>query len=208
MESAAPQDYPSRCVGRSPRSTSDRGGHRAPTRGRASPREPAPGPVWLWCSDPEVVLAEDVDRLWQMFLRRFDLEHTFRLFKQTLGWTCPKIRSSEAADRWTCSCSSRTPSCAWPGPWPRTCVVPGRNLHRRNDCPRPGSAAVSAHPPGHGLSGRCAETLPARSRTAARLEKRSPRTPSPRGQTRPDRRAATSRGRSGRLKIKLIGLVE
>lgn len=39
--------------------------------------------------------------LWQAFLRRFDIEHTFRLFKQTLGWTCPKIRTPEAADRWT-----------------------------------------------------------------------------------------------------------
>ncbi len=43
----------------------------------------------------------DVDRCWQAFLRRFDLEHTFRLFKQTLGWTAPKIRTPEAADRWT-----------------------------------------------------------------------------------------------------------
>ena len=29
------------------------------------------------------------------------LEHTFRLLKQTLGWTCPKIRTPAAADRWT-----------------------------------------------------------------------------------------------------------
>jgi hypothetical protein len=29
------------------------------------------------------------------------LEHTFRLFKQTLGWTAPKIRSPQAGDRWT-----------------------------------------------------------------------------------------------------------
>jgi len=29
------------------------------------------------------------------------LEHTFRLFKQVLGWTCPKIRTPQAADRWT-----------------------------------------------------------------------------------------------------------
>lgn len=28
-------------------------------------------------------------------------EHTFRLLKQTLGWTCPKIRDPRAADRWT-----------------------------------------------------------------------------------------------------------
>ena len=29
------------------------------------------------------------------------LEHTFRLFKQVLGWTAPKIRDPHAADRWT-----------------------------------------------------------------------------------------------------------
>ncbi len=39
--------------------------------------------------------------LWQAFLRRFDLEHTFRLFKQVLGWTAPAIRDPAAADRWT-----------------------------------------------------------------------------------------------------------
>jgi hypothetical protein len=33
--------------------------------------------------------------------RFIDLEHTFRLFKQTLGWTTPKIRTPAAADRWT-----------------------------------------------------------------------------------------------------------
>jgi len=34
------------------------------------------------------------------FLRRFDIEHTFRLLKQTLGWTAPRLRDP-AADRWT-----------------------------------------------------------------------------------------------------------
>jgi hypothetical protein len=56
--------------------------------------------VWLWSSRIGA-LPEHVDRLWQAFLRRFDLEHTFRLFKQTLGWTAPKIRTPEAGDRWT-----------------------------------------------------------------------------------------------------------
>ncbi len=42
-----------------------------------------------------------MDRAWQAFLRRFDLEHTFRLFKQVLGWTAPKVRDPAAADRWT-----------------------------------------------------------------------------------------------------------
>jgi hypothetical protein len=64
------------------------------------PSGATPKPVWLWCSQIDATAA-DVDRLWQAFLRRFDIEHTFRLFKQTLGWTCPKIRTPQAADRWT-----------------------------------------------------------------------------------------------------------
>ncbi|HEX5880782.1 MAG TPA: transposase, partial [Actinomycetota bacterium] len=55
---------------------------------------------WLWTSDPAAATA-DIDRVWQAFLRRFDLEHTFRFFKQALGWTTPKLRDPDAADRWT-----------------------------------------------------------------------------------------------------------
>ena len=64
------------------------------------PGDHAPKPVWLW-SSVVGASAADMDRWWQAFLRRFDLEHTFRLFKQTLGWTVPKIRTPAAADRWT-----------------------------------------------------------------------------------------------------------
>ena len=64
------------------------------------PGDRAPKPLWLWCSATGALPAE-VDRLWQGFLRRFDLEHTFRLFKQVLGWTAPKLRDPAAADRWT-----------------------------------------------------------------------------------------------------------
>ncbi|MEV2226653.1 NF041680 family putative transposase [Nocardia vinacea] len=59
-----------------------------------------PKPVWLWHSRVDLDAVE-IDLLWQAFLRRFDIEHTFRMLKQTLGWTCPKIRDPEAADRWT-----------------------------------------------------------------------------------------------------------
>ncbi len=64
------------------------------------PGDRDPKPVWLWFSRTGATTG-DVDRLWQAFLRRFDLEHTFRLFKQVLGWTVPKIRDPQAADRWT-----------------------------------------------------------------------------------------------------------
>jgi hypothetical protein len=64
------------------------------------PRDRDPKPVWLWSSATGTT-DTDIDRGWRAFLRRFDLEHTFRLFKQTLGWTVPKIRTPQAADRWT-----------------------------------------------------------------------------------------------------------
>jgi hypothetical protein len=64
------------------------------------PGDRHPKPVWLWSSATGIV-PDQVDRLWQAFLRRFDLEHTFRLFKQVLGWTVPRIRAPQAADRWT-----------------------------------------------------------------------------------------------------------
>jgi DDE superfamily endonuclease len=64
------------------------------------PGDRDPKPVWLWSSRTGAAPG-DVDRLWQAFLRRFDLEHTFRLFKQVLGWTAPKVRDPAAADRWT-----------------------------------------------------------------------------------------------------------
>ena len=43
----------------------------------------------------------DLPRVFAAFLRRFDLEHTFRFLKQTLGWTRPRVRAPEQADRWT-----------------------------------------------------------------------------------------------------------
>jgi hypothetical protein len=64
------------------------------------PGDRDPKPLWLWSSTTGAADGE-IDRCWQSFLRRFDLEHTFRLFKQTLGWTAPKIRTPQAADRWT-----------------------------------------------------------------------------------------------------------
>lgn len=59
-----------------------------------------PLPLWLWSSKTGMT-AVDVDLRWQTLLRRFDLDHTFRMIKQTLGWTRPKLRTPEAAGRWT-----------------------------------------------------------------------------------------------------------
>lgn len=64
------------------------------------PGDRDPEPVWLWCSATAAAPA-DVDRRRQSFLRRFGLEHTFRLMKQTLSWTAPKVRHADTADLWT-----------------------------------------------------------------------------------------------------------
>lgn len=64
------------------------------------PGDHTPTPVWLW-SSRATLTASEMDRLWRAYLRRFDLEHTFRFLKQTLGWTRPRVRTPEQADRWT-----------------------------------------------------------------------------------------------------------
>jgi hypothetical protein len=74
---------------------------------RLAVTRPAPGyaamePMWLWASDPDAGADEAAVRtLWQAYLRRFDLEHTFRFLKSRLGWDRPMLRDPAAADRWT-----------------------------------------------------------------------------------------------------------
>jgi hypothetical protein len=59
----------------------------------------SPQPLWLaWIGGP---LPVDLSVLWRWYLRRFTVEHAFRFFKQTLGWTTVRPRYPEAADRWT-----------------------------------------------------------------------------------------------------------
>lgn len=57
-----------------------------------------PRKLWLWWHGPG---KPDLDLLWRSYCRRFDLEHTFRFLKETLGWTTPKVRHPEQADLWT-----------------------------------------------------------------------------------------------------------
>ena len=54
--------------------------------------------LWLWWSGPG---KPDQDVCWRAYLRRFDIEHTYRFAKNTLGWTTPALRTPEQADRWT-----------------------------------------------------------------------------------------------------------
>jgi hypothetical protein len=63
-------------------------------------RRREPRVLWLWWHGPEGE-APNLGLLWRAYVRRFDLEPTFRFLKQALGWTTPRVRHPEQADRWT-----------------------------------------------------------------------------------------------------------
>jgi len=54
--------------------------------------------LWLWWSGPG---EPDLELCLHAYLHRFDLEHTYRFAKNTLGWTAPSLCTPEQADRWT-----------------------------------------------------------------------------------------------------------
>jgi hypothetical protein len=65
---------------------------------RVPARTHPPKVLWLWWAGPGTL---DLDLAWRAYIRRFDLEHSVRFAKQTLGWTTPRPRTPEQADRWT-----------------------------------------------------------------------------------------------------------
>jgi hypothetical protein len=54
--------------------------------------------LWLWWAGPGI---PDLGLCFRAYLRRFDIEHTYRFAKNTLGWTTPRVATPEQADRWT-----------------------------------------------------------------------------------------------------------
>jgi hypothetical protein len=159
--------------------------------------------VWLWSSKTGADGA-DVDRTWQAFLRRFDLEDTFRLFKQTLGWTRPKLREPEAADRWTWLIITAYTQLRLARPLTRDLRHPWERPtapHRLT--PARLQAGVSEPPPAHALRRQSTETPPARPRTTARHPEQTPGTPLRRGQNRPPGEDPYSPTTVERLKNKL-----
>ena len=63
------------------------------------PRETRePRAFWLWwqgSGNPDLAF------VWRAYVRRFDLEHTFRFLKTTLNWQTPRPRHPEQADLWS-----------------------------------------------------------------------------------------------------------
>ncbi len=61
-------------------------------------RRRQPKALWLWwdgSGEPDLTL------IWRAYTRRFSIEHMIRFWKQQLGWTAPRVRHPEQADRWT-----------------------------------------------------------------------------------------------------------
>jgi hypothetical protein len=65
---------------------------------RIPARTRPPKVLWLWWQGPG---EPDLGMLWRAYVRRFDCEHSIRFAKQTLGWTTPRVRHPEQAERWT-----------------------------------------------------------------------------------------------------------
>jgi len=57
-----------------------------------------PGPLWLWRAGAGM---PDLDLIWRAYLHRFDIEHTYRLAKHTLGWDKAALREPEQVSRRT-----------------------------------------------------------------------------------------------------------
>jgi hypothetical protein len=67
-------------------------------------RTRAPKTLWLWWHSPTDT-PPDLDLLWRAYIRRFDIEHTFRLCEQTLNRTLPRPRTAAGSHR----CQPRQP---------------------------------------------------------------------------------------------------
>ena len=167
------------------------------------PGDRTPKPIWLWCSVTGAPPA-DVDRLWQAFLRRFDLEHTFRLFKQVLGWTAPKIRDPHAADRWTWLIITAHTQLRLARPLAEDLRLPWeRPAPPRAADPGPRPPGISEHPRDSRPAGQCTETRKARPGQATGVEEPPPRTTPRRGKNNEERTHAQGTTRTRRLNGKL-----
>jgi DDE superfamily endonuclease len=125
---------------------------------RIPARTRPPKVLWLWWAGPGEL---DLDLAWRAYVRRFDLEHTVRFAKQTLGWTTPRLRHPAQAERWTwlvlaaytqlrlarqVACDQRL---AWERPArPASCHPTGSAEPFRACCARSGRPPPRRNPPG------------------------------------------------------------
>jgi len=138
--------------------------------------------LWLWWSGPDT---PDLDVCWRAYLRRFDIEHTFRVVKGTLGWTTPALCTPSRPTAGPGSLSAPTPSYGWPEVSSPTTGCRGSGPVRRPSSPRHGCeggfadlARPSARRPVHRNPIRLALAAPkapaARHEPATRRSRRPP----------------------------------
>jgi hypothetical protein len=169
---------------------------------RVPARTRPPKVLWLWWAGPGTL---DLDLAWRAYIRRFDLEHSVRFAKQTLGWTTPRPRTPDRPTAGPGWCWLHTPSCAWPARSPATNGCRGSGPDPSRDCPPTGSAAgfrdfwphSARRPPRQNLQAapqagpRAADPGPPRGIRPSRSPPPSPGRRPP-AQPRPPDRAATS----------------
>jgi hypothetical protein len=73
---------------------------RAGVTGLPKPAAKASKRLWLWWSGPAGT-TPDLALCWRAYVHRFDIEHTIRFAKHTLGWVTPALRHPAQAGRWT-----------------------------------------------------------------------------------------------------------
>ena len=116
------------------------GGKTTMASGRLS-RAPSSGCTWTACpataartavagSSCAGTSAAEVNRAWQAFLRRFDIEHMFRFFEQVLGGPGPSSGTRPPLTGGPGSSSPAMSSSASPGAWPPTSGCPGSSPAR------------------------------------------------------------------------------
>ena len=165
------------------------------------PHDRAPEPVWLWASCPDAD-PDEVNRCWQAFLRRFDIEHTAVQAGPGLDRPeDPRPRGRGPVD--LADHRLPRPALARPRPGCRPAPALAAPGPARPPDPRTGPAGIPGHPRHTARSHSRTETRQTRPRQTSRLEEPAPGHPSRRGQgrhqeddTRKPRRARAAFGRA------------
>jgi DDE superfamily endonuclease len=154
------------------------------------PGDRSPEPLWLW-SSRAAADADAVNRTWQAFLRRFDIEHRNVQVLQAGPRLDPAQAARPGRRRPVDLAHPRLlrPAAARPPPRRRHPPALAAALPARPPDPRPGPPRVPEHPPDAARSGQRAETRQARTRPPARLNEPAPSHPPRRGQNRQARQA-------------------
>ena len=118
--------------------------------------------LWLWWSGPG---EPDLDLCWRAYLRRFDIQHTFRFVRSALGWTTPALQTPDQADRWTWLIVAAYTNYAWPAASsrPRPALGTTPRPHQTHPSMRP--QRISPTPPNPGHTSQCADIRQTRTRT-------------------------------------------